>query len=104
MTAESPEVVAVDSWPYADIVAALCEVAGPDQLVAGQVRPSSRLEADLRLDSIELAALGLLLAERFGPAVQLTDLLAGLDFDRLIELTVGEVTDFAAGRLAGLAR
>ena len=104
MTADPADAEAAESRLHADIVLALCLVTGTDPAESDRFEPAAQLEADLRLDSIELVALGQLLAERFGPAVQLTELLASLDFDQLIELTVGQLTDFVTGRLAVASR
>ena len=49
------------------------------------------------LDSLELAALSALLRDRFGPAVDLTGYVAGLDIDQLIGLTVADVTAYVTG-------
>jgi hypothetical protein len=58
-------------------------------LMGRPVEASERLDVDLRLDSLDLAAL----------AVRLPGLetyLAGLDLDELLDLTVGDLTAWAA--------
>jgi acyl carrier protein len=69
----------------------LLEVTGEDERWAARVSASSRLEGDLRLDSIELAALGALLTSRYGDRVDIRAFLAELDIDQLIGLTVGDL-------------
>jgi acyl carrier protein len=100
MTADSPALVIDESALYADIVAVLSKITGlaPSAAPTG-IRPTARLESDLRMDSIEVAALGRALAERFGDRVDLAQLLAGLDLDELIALTVADLTGFVASRL-----
>ena len=66
---------------------------------------ATRLEGDLGLDSVDLAALGAVLRDRYGTAVDLVAYVAGLNIDEIIELTVGDVTGYVnrcrpAGRRA----
>jgi acyl carrier protein len=78
---------------YAELVALLAQVTGEDAAWVAGVRSDSRLDGDLLLDSIELAALGEKLRERYGRGVDLAAYLAGLDLDQLIDLTVGDLVD-----------
>ena len=64
-------------------------VTGEDERWAAAVTPASRLEDDLRLESVEVAALGEAMAARWG--VDLLAHLAGLEMDELIDLTVGDL-------------
>lgn len=68
------------------------------RLASVPVGPESRLEADLGLDSLAVAALAGALRAEFGDRVDLAGYLAGLELDELIELTAGQVADFVAGR------
>jgi acyl carrier protein len=77
----------------------LAEVTGEPASWAGQVTAGSRLEGDLLIDSLEMAALGELLAKAYG--VDLMEFLAGLGIDQLIELTVGDVAAYVAAASAG---
>ncbi len=77
----------------ADLRALLREATGEDADWAARVEPHSRLEDDLGLDSLEVAALGELLRRWYGPAVDLPAYLAGLDLDRLLALTVEDLMD-----------
>ncbi|GAA2601862.1 hypothetical protein GCM10010399_35780 [Dactylosporangium fulvum] len=72
----------------------LREVTGEDEEWLAGIGPATRLDGDLFLDSLELLALGERLATVHGPGVDLAGWVAGLDLDRLLTLTVGEVTDY----------
>jgi len=82
----------------ADLTAMLLAVTGEDEAWARALTPDSRLEGDLALDSLELAALGGLLRDRYGPAVSLPGYLAGLDMDQLIGLTLADLLAYLAAR------
>ena len=66
------------------------------QLAGAPVSAESRLEADLGLDSLAVAALAGTLRAEFGDRVDLAGYLAGLELDELIELTARQVADFVA--------
>ena len=66
------------------------------RLAGAPVSPESRLEGDLGLDSLALAALAGALRAEFGDRVDLAGYLAGLELDQLIELTARQVADFVA--------
>ncbi|HEU5268725.1 MAG TPA: acyl carrier protein [Jatrophihabitans sp.] len=68
------------------------------QFVGVPVAAGDRLETDLGLDSLELATLAATLRDRFGDRVDLSDYLAGLELDQLIELTAGQLAAFVAER------
>ena len=72
-----------------EIAGLLRAVTGEDERWASALAPDTRLEDDLRLESVEVAALGEALRERWG--VDLPAYLAGLDLDQLIDLTVGDL-------------
>jgi acyl carrier protein len=77
----------------------VAEVLATLRPITGEAVPASRLETDLGMDSVELAAFAAALCDRFGDQVDLLEHLAGLELDELIELTVGQVAGFVAGRL-----
>jgi acyl carrier protein len=77
-------------------VAEVLDVLRP---IAGAATADARLEAELGMDSIELAAFAAALRARFGDRVELAHHLAELELDELIELTAGQVATFVAGRL-----
>ncbi|GAB3532309.1 acyl carrier protein [Phytohabitans suffuscus] len=72
-----------------ELAGLLRDVTGEDERWAAAVTPESRLEDDLRLESVEVAALGEALRERYG--VDLPAHLAALDLDELVDLTVGDL-------------
>jgi acyl carrier protein len=72
------------------------EVTGQSREWAVRIGPGSRIEDDLELESIELATLGELILRRYGAGADLWELLAGLDFDELVALTVGDLLGFIA--------
>jgi acyl carrier protein len=74
-----------------EIVAMLRDVTGEDAQWSRRITETSRLEDDLRLESIELAELGTLLRDRYGDRADLCGYLAGLDLDELIALDVGDL-------------
>ena len=77
----------------------MAEVLATLRPIASEALPASRLETDLGMDSVELAAFAAALRGRFGDRVDLLEHLAGLELDELIELTVGQVAGFVAGQL-----
>ena len=76
-----------------ELAGMLCEVTGADAAWVSSVTPDSRLDGDLWLDSVELAALGALLHRRY--RIDLPAYLAGLDLDQLIELRVKDLMALA---------
>lgn len=92
MTLEST--TPTDPRIFADLVPLLAAATGESERWAASVTPVARLDGDLRLDSIELAAFADAMHERFG--VDLAAYLAGLDVDQLVELTVGDLARLVA--------
>jgi acyl carrier protein len=74
----------------------LREVAGEDEQWLARIEPGSRLDGDLLVDSVELAAFSLELERRYGGAVDLAGYVAGLDIDRIIALSVADVAHYVA--------
>jgi hypothetical protein len=79
--------------PQAEVVALLREVTGEDADWAAGVTADSRLDGDLRLESVEVIALGELMRARHSDT-DLSGHLAGLSLDELIALTVGDVAAY----------
>jgi acyl carrier protein len=75
------------------------EVVDALRPIVGASAADARLEADLGMDSLELAAFAAALRARFGDRVELADHLAQLELDELIGLTAGQVAAFVASRL-----
>jgi hypothetical protein len=79
-----------------EIVAMLREVTGEDEEWSSRITEATRLEDDLRLESIEVAVLDKLMRERYGDGVDLNGYLAGLDLDETIALDVGDLMALVA--------
>lgn len=79
------------SAALADLAGLLARVAGEDEFWAAAITPGTTLEAGLGLDSVELAVLNVLLRRRHGDGVDLPGLLAALEIDQIIGLTVGDL-------------
>jgi acyl carrier protein len=77
-----------------DLIGMLMDVTGEDQRWAARVTAASRLEGDLRLESVELAALGELLSQAYGDRVDLAAYVAELDIYQIIGLTVGDLAAY----------
>lgn len=54
---------------------------------------STTFNRDLELESIDLVTLAGLLEEHYGQRVNLAEFLAGMDFDEIIDLTVGRLVE-----------
>lgn len=97
MTVESTDAVTstdteiINDHLLGEFAEMLRQVSGESGEWVSGITPNARLEGDLGLESIEVAALGGLLRERYGAAADLPGLLAGLELDELIELTVGDL-------------
>lgn len=55
---------------------------------------------DLELESIDLVTLAGLLQERYGERVNFAEFLAGMEFDEIIELTVGRLVTYVVESLS----
>ena len=82
-----------------DMITALAAATGDESLLSIGINGATRLEGDLCLDSLDLAALSALLRDRYGTAVDLTGHVAGLDIDQIIGLTVADVAAYVTGCL-----
>ncbi|MDX3528545.1 acyl carrier protein [Streptomyces sp. ID05-39B] len=69
---------------------------GLDDLVIG---PHTTFNRDLELESIDLVTLAGLLQERYGDRVNFAEFLAGMEFDEIIELTVGRLVEYVVASL-----
>lgn len=83
-----------DDIAPADLAGALAAATGDETLLSAGVGGTTTLEGDLCLDSLDLAAFGAVLRDRYGPALDLVGYVAGLDIDEIIGLTVGDVADY----------
>lgn len=81
-----------------EIVAMLRDVTGEDEQWSRRIDETSRLEDDLRMESVELAELDTLMRNRYGDRVDLRRFLSELDLDALIALRVGDLMALVAQR------
>jgi hypothetical protein len=84
-----------------ELVGMLREATGESEAWARRITPATRLEDDLRLESVELTALGELIRRRHGDGVDLAGFLAGLDLDELIALSVGDLLAYVTSAARG---
>lgn len=78
------------------VIALITQATSEDQAWASAVTASCRLEGDLWLDSIDLAALAGLLRSAYGDKVDLPAFLTGLEIDEITGLTVGDLAGYIA--------
>jgi acyl carrier protein len=78
----------------ADLAGALAAATGDDSLLNAGIDATTTLEGDLCFDSLDLAALGAVLRDRYGTTLDLAGYVAGLDIDEIIGLTVGDVAGY----------
>ncbi|MFD5813697.1 acyl carrier protein [Streptomyces sp. NPDC059618] len=69
---------------------------GLDDVEIGMATTFNR---DLELESIDLVTLSGLLEERYGGRVNFAEFLAGMEFDEIIELTVGRLVAYVVTSL-----
>ncbi|MHC0433412.1 acyl carrier protein [Streptomyces sp. O3] len=82
-----------------EIAEMISTVLGDSVLDTADIGMDTRLGDDLELESIDLVTLAGLLAEWYGPGVNLADYLAGLELDEIIALTVGDLVTYVADAL-----
>lgn len=91
---------AADPELFAQIATLVRRIADEDDGWPREIRPDTRVEGELFLDSMELAALDEALSERYGRGIDLADHIAGLDIDEIIALTVADVAAHVAAHVA----
>ncbi|MGI5451752.1 acyl carrier protein [Streptomyces sp. CA-249302] len=69
---------------------------GLDDVEIGMATTFNR---DLELESIDLVTLAGLLDEKYGKQVNFAEFLAGMEFDEIIELTVGRLVEYVVQSL-----
>jgi acyl carrier protein len=77
----------------AGVVQTLVEVVGDDFLLDTEVGPDTTLNGDLALESVEFAALAERLRQRYGAGADPSSLVAALDLNQIIGMTVGDLVD-----------
>jgi acyl carrier protein len=85
-----------DERLHAEIVGLLVAATGEEPAWGAAITPATRLESDLRIESVEVTALAEMLRRRYGDRVDLPAFLAELDIDQLISLTVGDLVAYVA--------
>ncbi|MER5717801.1 acyl carrier protein [Streptomyces sp. NPDC002132] len=102
MTADSPRTADSPLPPVADEEAVLADLRdmltrllqdeyGLDDVEIGTHTTFNR---DLELESIDLVTLAAMLQERYGERINFAEFLAGMEFDEIIELTVGRLVEY----------
>ncbi|MFF3736542.1 acyl carrier protein [Streptomyces sp. NPDC002566] len=102
MTADSPRTPDSPLPPVADEEAVLADLRdmltrllqdeyGLDEVEIGLHTTFNR---DLELESIDLVTLAGMLQERYGERINFAEFLAGMEFDEIIELTVGRLVEY----------
>jgi acyl carrier protein len=102
MTAPTPRTpVTADEEPVlADLTGMLLRLLedeyGLDDI---EIDMKTTFNRDLELESIDLVTLAGLLQERYGDRVNFAEFLAGMEFDEIIELTVGRLVEYVVTSL-----
>ncbi|MEU0673601.1 acyl carrier protein [Streptomyces sp. NPDC006172] len=102
MTAHSPRTPGSPPAPAADEEVVLADLTnmltrllqdeyGLDDVEIGLHTTFNR---DLELESIDLVTLAGMLQERYGERINFAEFLAGMEFDEIIELTVGRLVEY----------
>lgn len=94
-TRESEDLATFDT-----VAELLAPLVGDVDVLGTQITRDSAFHEDLQLESIDLVTFSGILAEHFGPDVNLAEYLAQKDIDEVIDLRVGAIADFVADRLA----
>ena len=76
----------------------LGELVGDAEVLGIEITPATTFHEDLQLESIDLVTFASILAEHFGPEVNLAEYLAEKDLDDVIGLTVGDIARFVGER------
>jgi acyl carrier protein len=79
----------------AEMLHAILDDAGVD----GEITMATRFQDDLEMESIDVVSLAGRLQGRYGDAVNLAKLVAGLDLDSIRQLQVGHLVEHIAAAL-----
>jgi acyl carrier protein len=88
---------------YSVLIGALTGLVGAAYVEEMEVGPQSRFEADLELESMEIAELAEQLMDRYGAQVDFVAWFADMDLDTLVDLSVGDVVEYIVASLAAPA-
>ncbi|MFJ3776108.1 acyl carrier protein [Streptomyces sp. NPDC090075] len=101
MTTSQPPLIRADEGPvFADITDMLaCLLEDEYGLDDVDIDMTSTFHRDLELESIDLVTLAGLLEQRYGTRVNFAEFLAGMEFDEIIELTVGRLVEYVVWSL-----
>jgi acyl carrier protein len=88
---------------YRELIGALTGLVGAAYVEEMEVGPHSRFEADLELESMEIAELAEQLMARYGARVDFVAWFADMALDQLVELSIGDVVGFIVTSLASPA-
>lgn len=84
---------------FGTVAALLAPLVGDLDVLGIRITPDTSFHDDLQLESIDLVTFSSLLAEYFGPDVDLADFLTQKDLDEVIDLRMGDIADYVADRL-----
>ncbi|MDQ0947597.1 acyl carrier protein [Streptomyces phaeochromogenes] len=96
---EAEPVGADEESVLADLTGMLATLLDEYGLDGVEVRMETTFNRDLELESIDLVTLAGLLGERYGDQVNFAEFLAGMEFDEIIELTVGRLVEYVVRSL-----
>ncbi|MGW2620018.1 acyl carrier protein [Streptomyces sp. NPDC001500] len=102
MTSPTPRipVTADEASVLADLTAMLARLLEDEYgLDDVEIDMATTFNRDLELESIDLVTLAGLLQERYGERVNFAEFLADMEFDEIIELTVGRLVEYVVTSL-----
>jgi acyl carrier protein len=84
----------------ADVRVLLIDIIGEEYAIDLDIGMNTAFEADLQLESIEFVKLATMLNDCYGNRVDFVAFLAAKELDEIIQMTVGELVTYIAGRSA----
>lgn len=70
------------------------DIIGAEIAAELDITPESNFTKDLEMDSIELVALAEKIRAKFGEKIDFVQWLSGMDLDRIVKLTIGDIVDY----------
>ena len=96
--------MSIQPYVSVDVLGTVAELLAPlvgDLDILGiTITRDTAFHDDLELESIDLVTFAGILAEHYGPDVDLAGFLSQMDLDDVIDLRVGDIADFVTKRLA----